>query len=157
MLMYELVQSGAPEEVDEKHMSGASIADAVEVAIKDSDSQAETISETTGDSTGPAEGISALIKHGVPTPPDSEADFELVNSKLEKIKVSPPSSVGSHSTYDSDQLEQRQTTRSTSFSSIHSRPRTPIFEEKDPLTSPPPPKKLRVEIVDLGRVEHFSP
>jgi len=147
MLMYELVQSGAVEDMD------GSKSDVVEVAIDDTDSESETISETTGDA--PPQRFSALINNGVPTPPDSEAEFELVKSKLERIQVSPPSSVGSHSTDDSDQLEQRQT-RSTSFSSVHSRPSTPIFGEKDPQTSPPPPKKLRVEIMDLGKVEHIS-
>ena len=71
-----------------------------------------------------------------------EASIDSVESQLEEVHISPTSSVTSHSDESLVHLEQRST-RSTSFSSVHSRPHTPLFEKKDPQLSPPPLKKIR--------------
>ena len=74
--------------------------------------------------------------------------LEMVESKLEGTHISPTSSIASHSTDDSIVELGQKSTRSTSFSSIHSRPRTPIFDVRDPQLSPPPSKRFRRGIVE---------
>ena len=74
--------------------------------------------------------------------------LEMVESKLEETHISPTSSIASHSSTDDLIVElEQKSTRSTSFSSIHSRPQTPIVEAQDPQLSPPPLKGVRREMV----------
>ena len=73
--------------------------------------------------------------------------LEMVEAKLDATHISPTSSIGSHSTGDSIVELGQKSTRSTSFSSIHSRPQTPIFEIQDPQLSCPPLKRVRRVII----------
>ena len=73
--------------------------------------------------------------------------LDMVESKLEVTHISPTSSIASHSTGDSIVEPGQKSTRSTSFSSIHSRPQTPIFDVQDLQLSPPPLKRVRREII----------
>lgn len=73
--------------------------------------------------------------------------LEMVESKLEVTHISPTSSIASHSTGDSIVEPGQKSTRSTSFSSIHSRPQTPIFDVQDLQLSSPPLKRVRREII----------
>jgi hypothetical protein len=78
---------------------------------------------------------------------DHPSLLEIVEGELEATHISPTSSIASHSTGDSIVELGQKSTRSTSFSSIHSRPQTPIFEVQDPQLSRPPLKRVRRGII----------
>jgi hypothetical protein len=84
----------------------------------------------------------------------TNSSLEIVAAQLGDVHISPPCSVTSNSTDDSLVHVEHQSTRSTSFSPIHSRPQTPIFEKKDPQLSPPPLKRIKRE--EEGEVGDFS-
>jgi hypothetical protein len=84
----------------------------------------------------------------------TNSSLEIVAAQLGDVHISPPCSVTSNSTDDSLVHVEHESTRSTSFSSIHSRPQTPIFEKQDPQLSPPPSKRIKRE--EEGEVGDFS-
>lgn len=158
MLMYELVES---EGLTGREVSVTHTIDTVET-IPESATVSEVIPELSSDSEDESPALTERpSQHNLSTAGNTPSLLEMVESKLEGTHISPTSSVASNSTDDSniDDVEQR-TTRSTSFSSIHSRPRTPIFEVLDPQISPPPLKRVRRNIggeeevnADEGRVK----
>jgi len=86
-------------------------------------------------------------EEATPLEPSNElSPVSSLESKLTATHISPP-------TPRSEPLRTKprplNTARSTSYSvtSTHSRPRTPIFEAKDPQMSPPPFKKIRTVLV----------
>ena len=125
MLMYELVVPSTSENTtpqEERELSLALTFDTV-----------ETTPEPCVDPTNPSSPTISEDKS-----PAAADDLEL---QLEKVHISPPSS----DTSTEDAERGSRTSRSTSFSSVHSRPATPIFDVKDPLLSPPPTKRVRLE------------
>ena len=133
MLMYELISP--PEDSTTQQQRETSLALTLDTI--------ETTPDTIPDPTTPDD--SPTISDDVPAPPAAAVPTDL-ELQLEKVHISPPSS--DTSTDDTDQ--DRKTSRSTSFSSVHSRPVTPIFEVKDPLLSPPPAKRVRIDIEGSG-------
>ena len=138
MLMYELIPppQDSTTQQEQREISLALTLDTI-----------ETTSQSVPESTPTSPDDSPTISDDIPAPTAAvtaiPADLDL---QLEKVHISPPSS--DTSTDDTDQ--DRKTSRSTSFSSVHSRPATPIFEVKDPMVSPPPAKRLRIEIEGSG-------
>ena len=135
MLIYELVQTELSEDMTDRDLSPTpTIPTAPEV--NDMDEIPEAVTEET-------EPKSIESQLNVPDEhKDPRSLLNLIESHLEETHISPPSSVVSHFT-DDDFPEGQKSTRSTSFSSVHSRPTTPLFETKDPQISPPPLKRVR--------------
>ena len=154
MLMYELVQpEWVSERVSERDVSTAPTLDTVGTNAESTDASTvpedepvvvePTASEpsTKGESMATEQHPSLPLGH-IPSSETDPSLLELVEQRLEKIKISPSSSV---TTEDDSLANHDEKSRSTSFSSTHTRPQTPIFEQKDPLLSPPPRKKLRTD------------
>ena len=146
MLMYELVESAGTEE---RNRSVAPTVTTVETA-PESTTVSEDVNIYTGDGTPTTEPPSLRPEKRPSLEIDNNSSttgqslLEMVDSKLEETHISPTSSISSADDYEREQ----KSTRSTSFSSIHSRPRSPIFEAKDPQMSPPPLKRVRIESMD---------
>lgn len=140
MLMYELVQT-------KTERRAISVAPTVETAETVPEGiEAQSISEPDWPEKN---GLTSTERPSLRVDTDpitaKEEDFvDNVGLQLEEAHISPTSSVTSRS---DESLEQRST-RSTSFSSVHSRPHTPIFESNDPWLSPPPSKRVRRHIKD---------
>jgi hypothetical protein len=149
MLMYELVDL---EGSSQREVSMALTIDTVETA-PDSPTVTEEVSEfSDSEDESPALAEGPFDLENDATPNRTPSLLEMVESKLEGTHISPSSSIASNSTEDSIIDLEQKTTRSTSFSSVHSRPETPIFEVLDPKMSPRPMKRIRRDIIEEGGV-----
>lgn len=159
MLMYELVHSAGMEEwLREREESIARTIDTmdtvpntvkmtpVSVAIPtvlENFSPVTAVDIDESDIETPPSPSTVPPRHEI-TSSDGQSLLDIVEAQLDDVHISPASSVASHSTDDS-LVHIEHPTRSTSFSSIHSRPQTPIFEFQDPQVSPPPMKRMKRE------------
>jgi hypothetical protein len=145
MLIYELVQSVPTDGLSDRDISVTPTINTVETVPEnvEPENAAEDIPETPE---GTMESFRQPVRRlSIPHEGNPGSLLDLVESKLEDTHISPTSSVLSNST-DDEFPEGQKSTRSTSFSSVHSRPTTPIFELKDPHMSPPPFKRVRREV-----------
>ena len=167
MLMYELVQPDlVSERVGRRDVSTAPSVDTLDTVAASTSTvhEEEPVLEPIEDGGMTKEDVSMTSTERRPSlqlgpiPSATGADpslLDIVESRLEAIKISPTSSVTSTSISDTDSIAvPDEKSRSTSFSSTHSRPRTPIFENKDPQLSPPPRKKVRIQT--MGDVEDMD-
>jgi hypothetical protein len=153
MLMYELVEAVGNGNVNAREVSLAPTVETVEIApekidatnsadvpeISDSEEESKALTEQRSlqlDPLHPAERV------------ENPSLLDVVEAKLDNVHISRASSVASHSTDDILADLEQKSTRSTSFSSVHSRPRTPIFEAIDPQMLPPPFKRVRKDITE---------
>jgi hypothetical protein len=158
MLMYELVQSDCVSEgISERDVSTAPTLDTLDTVAASTDAstipedelvvaesiEGEPLTEENESLASTERRPSLQLNPIIPSTQPAPSLLALVEHRLETIKISPTSSVTSTSTEDDSLANHDEKSRSTSFSSTHSRPRTPIFETKDPQLSPPPRKKLR--------------
>ena len=127
MLMYELISPDPTTTPDEQR----------EISLAPTLETTPDHLETNSENLEPSTASSPTISDDVPA--SQPIDIQL---QLEKVHISPPSS---DTSTDDNTDQDRKTSRSTSFSSVHSRPATPIFEVKDPLLSPPPAKRVRIQ------------
>ena len=156
MLMYELVEPD--ESTNEGDMSTAPTVETLDTVAESTEGStlpedepvmvesADVDSMTEESSLASTDRRSSVQFDPIPVKTDPSL-LDIVESRLENIKISPSSSVTSTSTED-DSLHHDDKSRSTSFSSTHSRPPTPIFENKDPQLSPPPRKKMKKVAVE---------
>jgi hypothetical protein len=159
MLMYELVQPDISEPISEGDVSTTptvqtldTVAESPEASTLPEDEpvviQSADIDSLTEDSSlTSTESHPSFRLDPIPSTKNDPSLLDIVESRLEKIKISPSSSVAST---EDDSLHHDDKSRSTSFSSTHSRPQTPIFENKDLQLSPPPRKKMKKDSAETA-------
>lgn len=156
MLMYELVEPDEP--TNEGDMSTAPNVETLDIIAETTESStlpedepvmAESADLDSESSLASTERRPSVQLDPIPVKTDPSL-LDIVESRLENIKISPSSSVTSTSTEDDSLPHDHDKSRSTSFSSTHSRPPTPIFENKDPQLSPPPRKKMKKDAVETA-------
>lgn len=151
MLMYELVDVVGNGKVEKREVS---LAPTVETMETNPESLNAAISAEVPEISDPEEESQAQTQRPSlqldPLRPvermENRSLLDAVDAKLNNVHFSRSSSVASHSTDDFLVDPERKSTRSTSFSSVHSRPQTPIFETMDLQMSPPPFKKTRKDV-----------
>jgi ubiquitin C-terminal hydrolase len=103
--------------------------------------------DSASDSSDDVQSLPDTDDEGTPSKPTSE--LSSLETKLEATHISPPKTITPRSENPVTISPAKPSVRPPALAttSIHSRPRTPIFEVKDPQMSPPPLKKIRTVVV----------